>query len=270
MSLLQRTLAKMKSYQCEECGFRDHRRFGRCPQCDGSNISTTFELPPNPTPLVALADVGRDPIPSIETGTIFDHITGHGCPLGRVILFYGPPGSGKSHQARKLLHALQNGIYFSYEERMEVVKEKFCELGGIDGLTRVFFSTVPFTGDLITLKEGVIIVDSLQLGMVEEETLAIGSSRMLIAITAEAMRIVRDHPHLIIVLIAHETKDAMVAGPRTVEHMVDVAMSIDVRLDGSAAAQDFADGKPWVPKVIHSVTIGKNRCGSSGSWDNIS
>lgn len=236
----------MKSYQCEECGFQDHRQFARCPQCDGSTITTTHEAPSSQTPLVALADIGRDPIPSIMTETIFDHITGSGVPLGRVILFHGPPGSGKSHHARKLLHALQSGIYWSYEERLEVVKEKFCELGDMNGLTRVFFSTVPFDGGLVTLKDGVVIVDSLQLGMVDEPTMEIGSSRMLIAITAEAMRIVREHPHMIVVLIAHETKDERAAGPRTVEHMVDVSMAVSSRF---------------------GVVIGKNRCGLSGAWD---
>lgn len=225
--------------------------FARCPQCDSTNVETiqvTSLDRAQQTPLVAFADVGRDPITSIETGTIFDHVTGHGVPFGRVILFYGSPGSGKSHHARKLLYALQSGIYWSYEERLEVVKEKFCELGVIsDTPMRVFFSTAPFNAELVTLHEGVVIVDSLQLGMVEEESLEIGSARMLIALTAEARRIVREHRRMIVVLIAHETKDEKAAGPRTVEHMVDVSMSIHRDADGR---QD--------------IFITKNRCGPSG------
>lgn len=225
--------------------------FSRCPQCDGLHVDVMTHIEDEHlAPLVALADIGRDPIVSTGTGTIFDRITEHGAPLGRVILFYGAPGSGKSHHARKLLYAMKSGIYFCYEERLEVVKGKFCELGAVEGFTRVFFSTVPFDSELVTLEKGLVVVDSLQLGMVGDPTMEIGSARMLIAITAEAMRIVREHPRMIVVLIAHETKDDKAAGPRTVEHMVDVSMSI--RRDDV---------------IVPTVVIGKNRCGASGAWD---
>lgn len=262
---------------CQECGFDDRRPFQSCPQC-GSKRITEMPMPPSDrnrrgttSVLRPLLLIEPDRIKRVMTWTPFDHVTdkSEGIPLGRTILLSSGPGLGKSFWARQLATVMPHAIYFGYEERLEVISEKFETRPPHVSLSNApFYAKFLHDCEGINRQIGVVIVDSLQTAQVgmyvypddsielveNPESGSVGSVRRLVMVVDEAMRVVRHLPTWTVVLIAQVTKDEKIAGPRTIEHMVDVVMSLDQVDAGTESEKRF-------------VRITKNRCGPQGIWN---
>lgn len=263
-------------YQCDACSFKANRQFMQCPECGSTDISTAMPSIDRPSdaftyfrPLNAM----RHAIDKIMTDTVFDHIVngrGLGFPLNRTILFYGGPGIGKSWLARKLMLAFKAGVYFHYEEHADIVLGKFSEMvDDVNAYPRIMLSDIPFSRTVmmntIRSKPSLIVVDSIQMAEVgdalanpREDVGTPGSAKHLVALTREAIKAVQAIPGLSVLLVAHENKDEQVAGPRTVEHMVDVVIQLN-ELRSDTNVEDVPPQR--------FISIEKNRCGQKGTWD---
>jgi len=236
-------------YACTACGAQQARWLGRCPECGG--WSTLVEeaaagaggaagrdlLRVEPGPAAAgkprmLREIEASATPRLATGIPeFDRVLGGGLVPGSVVLLGGEPGVGKSTLALQLaagLEALGPFLYVTGEEspeqlrlraqRLPVVPEQVFVLAE----TRVEALAEPWR----TLAPAVVLVDSIQTLATDRVESAPGSvaqvreSAALLAATAKSCGAA-------LILIGHVTKEGTLAGPRVLEHLVDVVLGFE-------------------------------------------
>jgi DNA repair protein RadA/Sms len=242
-------MAKTRSiYVCGECGTQQPRWVGRCPGCGAwdSFVEESVGGTPAAAPasLVApqapasgrarpLAEIDAEALPRLATGIAeLDRVLGGGLVPGSVVLLGGEPGIGKSTLCLQLAAnvAAAHGavLYVSGEESLEQVRLRAARLGVVPrGLlaiaeTRVEALAAPWQ----ETRPRLVLVDSVQTLRTERAESAPGSvtqvreSAALLAATAKS----QGTP---LVLVGHVTKDGTLAGPRVLEHLVDVVLSFE-------------------------------------------
>jgi len=229
-------------FSCAECGYRTVKWYGRCPSCGawdsisevaGERAADAPDAPWIGEPVRSLdqidvANVSRRPSGSRE----FDRVFGGGLIPGGVILFGGEPGVGKStlllQVARALAERDGNVLYVSGEESESQVKLRASRLG-IDG-ARLFLLAEQSLPRIAAAVEEVdpcaLIVDSIQTIRAAAPDGAGGSVRQLRAACVELIRLAKAR-RLVTFLVGHITKGGAFAGPKTIEHLVDVAVYME-------------------------------------------
>jgi len=228
------------TYTCFECGYRSIKRFGRCPRCGawdsmqetksegGKAPSSWLGEDLRPISELDLADVRRTPTGMSE----FDRLLGGGLVPGAVVLFGGEPGIGKSTLLLQVCEALAANVgpvlYVSGEESEGQVKLRASRLGvNSERLYVLSEQTLDRIEPAIEqVRPHTLVVDSVQTmrcGDVDGEA---GSVRQLRAVTGELIRITKKQ-HITTFLVGHITKEGSFAGPKTVEHLVDVAVYLE-------------------------------------------
>ncbi|MGD9675652.1 MAG: DNA repair protein RadA [Candidatus Bipolaricaulia bacterium] len=230
------------AFACSQCGYRSVKGFGRCPSCGAwdsfaevAETSTSAretgswlgeEL--RPITQIDLADVKRVPSGSDE----LDRLLGGGLIPGGVILFGGEPGIGKStlllQVAQTLAERIGNVLYVSGEESESQVKLRASRIGVLHERLYVLSeqSLERIAAAVETLSPCALIVDSIQTvasGSTEGES---GSLRQLREASGELIRLTKSR-RLVTFLVGHITKDGAFAGPKSVEHLVDVALYLE-------------------------------------------
>ncbi len=230
------------AFACSNCGYRSVKWFGRCPSCGAWDSSAEVaegassprkveswlgeEL--RPITEIDLADVKRIPSGSGE----LDRLLGGGFIPGGVILFGGEPGIGKStlllQVAQTLAQTVGNVLYVSGEESESQVKLRASRVGV--GHERLYVlseqSLERIAAAVEKLSPCALIVDSIQTvvsGSIEGES---GSLRQLREASGALIRLTKSK-HLVTFLVGHITKDGAFAGPKSVEHLVDVALYLE-------------------------------------------
>ncbi|MEJ2861126.1 DNA repair protein RadA [Actinomycetospora flava] len=242
--------ARASRFECTACGHLAAKWVGRCPDCGG--WGTVEEAPDmsgagrSGRPGVAPAPAARPSSPvrqiaevSLETATArptgvaeLDRVLGGGLVPGVVVLLAGEPGVGKStlllEVAARRARSGATVLYVTGEESAGQVRLRAERTGGL--APHLFLSA---TGDLEEVAAHVeavdpelLVVDSVQtVGTATAEGTPGGVSQVRTVTTAlVALAKQRDLP---VVLIGHVTKDGAVAGPRTLEHLVDVVLSFE-------------------------------------------
>ncbi len=158
-----------------------------------------------------------------------------GIPLGSLTLLAGEPGAGKSTLALQL--ALQFSsqyqvIYFSSEESPLQVKEKVTRLGAPSGnfLFSAEHNTEIIAATIAHHQPKLVVIDSIQTIMVPEVEAEPSSLAQLKAATATLMEIAKEQ-NVAVIIIGHVTKEGVVAGPKTLEHLVDVVFYLEGERD---------------------------------------
>src|SRR6478609_5318902 len=227
-------------YVCSDCGSGHPKWVGRCPACSAWN-SLVEEAPPSPT---ASGDVSRvaavaqriaeiDPLaarPQPTGVSELDRVLGGGLVAGSVTLLGGEPGIGKSTLLTQLLLAWPGrSMYVSAEESAQQVRLRAERLAPSRDRELWVLAETSLPRVLAAIDEiqpTLVVIDSIQAIADPELGSAPGS---VVQVRGCAHRLVAEakQRELPIVLVGHVTKDGGLAGPRTLEHVVDTVLSFE-------------------------------------------
>jgi DNA repair protein RadA/Sms len=225
-------------FVCQECGSESLKWLGRCPECEQWN--TYVEAAPRhspaagpSTPALELSQLPNGSVPRITVPlTEFNGVLGGGIVPGSMVLLGGDPGIGKSTLLLQVAGmAAQRGekvLYVSGEESVHQIKLRADRLG-LPG-DRLFL--LPETdveriiGQGRDLSPHLVVIDSIQTVRVSDPPSAAGSIAQVRECTVRLMQWAKstDTP---VFLVGHVTKDGAIAGPHTLEHIVDVVLYLE-------------------------------------------
>lgn len=240
-------------YKCSNCGYSQPRWLGRCPQCGEWNTLEECILDPNAvTPAgqgsetavkikpVPLASVKAQNDMRISTGIAeFDRVLGGGATKRSAILIGGEPGIGKSTlllqtaaSAAKNIEKNTRILYVSGEESAAQIKDRAERLGtssaGIELLCTMRLEDIL---DALDAQNPIlVIIDSIQTVYSAEAGLVPGTVNQLKYCANELISWVKERDSVLI-MTAHVTKEGLIAGPKSLEHMVDTVISFDRNSD---------------------------------------
>jgi DNA repair protein RadA/Sms len=229
---------KLKTvFACQACGFESSKWLGRCPDCGEWN-SLLEEQPAAPTRGAAPA-MGGKPIAyeSIETSESdrilsgipeLDRVLGGGIVPGSLVLFGGEPGVGKSTLLLQVAHALSRRspvLYVSGEESERQVKMRGERLGLSGGALFLMGETSleRILGEVDRLKPSLLVVDSVQTVYSARFASAPGSISQVREVATQVLQLAKGQG-VTTFLIGHVTKDGSLAGPKSLEHIVDAVL----------------------------------------------
>jgi len=248
-------------FVCQQCGREELKWLGRCPNCQEWNsfvettaaATTSFKStspvsPPQELSQVALEAADRLPLPLTE----FNRVLGGGLVPGSLILIGGDPGIGKSTlllQVTALVAQVRGKVvYVSGEETLPQIKLRAQRLG-ITGEDIYLLAETDLTVILSQIEElspGLVVIDSIQAVNLPELDTAPGSITQVRECTMRLMHWAK-LSGVPVFIVGHVTKDGAIAGPRVLEHIVDVVL--------------YLEGEPFsAHRLLRGV---KNRFGST-------
>lgn len=234
-----------KRYVCQACGSVSHRWQGQCPDCAEWNTlvedapATVFSQKHDLSSggrAIAFEplDAPGETLTRRTTGLAeFDRALGGGLVPGSAILMGGDPGIGKStlllQAAAKIAKAGSETVYVSGEEAAGQVRLRASRLGLADAPIRLAAATS--VRDILTTLNGMappalLVIDSIQTMHSDTIEGAPGTVSQVRGCAFELIRYAKENG-VALVLVGHVTKDGTIAGPRVLEHMVDVVMSFE-------------------------------------------
>jgi len=234
-----------RRYVCTECGSVASRWQGQCVDCSQWNtlvedapetaFSARHDLSSGGRPVAfEPLDAPSKPLIRRSTGLAeFDRALGGGVVPGSAILMGGEPGIGKStlllQAAAQMARSGARAVYISGEEATGQVRLRAARLGLADAPLQLAAAT-SVRDILTTLGNGappaLLVVDSIQ---TMHSDLIEGAPGTVSQVRASAFELIRyaKENGAALVLVGHVTKDGTIAGPRVLEHMVDVVMSFE-------------------------------------------
>lgn len=248
---------------CRNCGAESVKWVGRCPACGEWNTYAEEVVSVKSSGKISLPGSGvkREPelLSEMKAGekkrllsgiTELDRILGNGFVAGSLILLGGEPGVGKSTLALQVALARPESkiLYVSGEESSEQISLRASRLGLKKTLCHILCETD--LENIITwsdkLKPEMVIIDSIQTISTDTLEPSAGSVTQVRECAAQLLRYAKSSG-IPIILIGHITKDGTLAGPKVLEHIVDVVLY-------------FEGETNYVYRVLRSV---KNRFGST-------
>ena len=236
-------MAKIKTrYVCSNCGSVSSRWLGRCPQCGEWNTMVEETVAPEApkaaqsmarsgpaSQAASLADIAMEDMARMETGIgELDRVLGGGIVPGALILLSGDPGIGKSTLVLQLAAAVcdKNGtvLYGSGEESAGQIKMRAQRLGiSTPDLIIQADTSLDHILDEAKKRRPLLVVDSIQTMYSQSVEGTPGSLAQIRENTNRLMTFAKSEG-IPVVVIGHVTKDGAIAGPRMMEHMVDVVL----------------------------------------------
>ena len=231
------------SFYCKECGFESIKWLGQCPSCGAWNTFVESEkVSPvvtnslgikvdatiiEPKTLNSIEDVKEERI--LTNISEFDNLLGGGIVKGSLSLIGGAPGIGKSTLLLQVVKSLGdkniNVLYVSGEESFRQIKIRASRIGKFSDSVK-FISDTNMDSILATIiksKPDVLIIDSIQTMALNLEDKIPGSITQVKACTQVLFRICKDY-NISCFIVGHITKEGTVAGPKLLEHIVDVVL----------------------------------------------
>lgn len=242
-------------YVCSDCGWNGAKWYGRCPNCGQwgtieefheAKISPASSRASSAKPLSKkekdrilrpVTDEGLEDVVRIPTGFgEFDRVLGGGIVPGAVILMAGEPGIGKStllletegNIARSLVSTGKRVLYISGEESLSQIRMRARRIGAV--VDNLLLASTMDLGTAVSLiqeeKPALAIVDSVQTISSPDVDGIQGGNAQVRQVAAEVVDCAKslDIP---VILVGHVTKDGSIAGPRTLEHLVDVVCQFE-------------------------------------------
>ena len=239
-------MAKTKvktAYFCQNCGTQYPKWQGQCSACKEWNTIVEEVVQKEEVKLwskkgadskvkaLKVADISLTNESRIKTGnTELDRVLGGGIVPGAVILLGGEPGIGKSTLMLQLALGLKNfkTLYVSGEESAKQIKMRAERIG--EGSSDCLILTETSTQNIFThidaVKPNLLVVDSIQTLHSQAIDASPGSVSQIRETASELLRYAKETATPVI-LIGHITKDGGIAGPKILEHMVDVVLQFE-------------------------------------------
>jgi len=253
---------KKTIFVCQQCGRESLKWLGRCPECQQWNsfVETTVTAtvtpsrslsplsPPQELSQVVMPAADRFPLPLAE----FSRVLGGGLVSGSLVLISGDPGIGKStlllQAAAAIAQDRDKVVYISGEETQHQIKLR-AERLGITGERLYLLAETDIEvilSQIEQLSPGLVVIDSIQTVYTPELDAAPGSVTQVRESTLRLMHWAKLNS-VPVFLAGHVTKDGTIAGPRVLEHIVDVVL--------------YLEGEPF--SAYRLLRCVKNRFGST-------
>ena len=237
-------MAKVKkAYFCRECGFEAPKWLGKCPACGEWNTFTEEVIAKSNSAVAAvtatLPATAPQRVTDIEHATYqrldlqnseVNRVLGGGLVPGSLILLGGEPGIGKSTLSLQLAlsnHSLKT-LYVSGEESAEQIGMRAKRLG-IDNEECYIYSETLLENILSQIRHvapNVVVVDSIQTIYTDTLDSSAGSVSQIRECAASLLKYAKT-TGVSIFVIGHITKDGSIAGPKILEHIVDVVLQFE-------------------------------------------
>ncbi|MBE0480663.1 MAG: DNA repair protein RadA [Dehalococcoidia bacterium] len=228
-----------KVYTCTQCGSESPKWLGRCPGCNEWNTyveSAPVRKETRRHPVSGVQELSRvtnNVLPRLRLPlSEFNRVLGGGLVPGSVVLMGGDPGIGKSTLLLQVAGPIAAGegnvLYVSGEESVHQIKLR-AERLGMPG-ERLFLLPETELETILEHAEGanprLVIVDSIQTVYIGELGPAAGSVAQVRECTSRLMRWAK-RSNVPVFIVGHVTKDGVIAGPHTLEHIVDVVLYLE-------------------------------------------
>ena len=232
-------------FVCSNCGAETVRWMGRCPQCGSWNTleETVEEVLPKQLRTTHEEVSGKRPQKLSEVNLEnhermqlampeVDRPLGGGVVPGSVILWGGEPGIGKSTLILQVCHAMAKAgrsvLYASGEESEAQIKMRAERLGAADDDLFVYSggNLDAIVSEAEKEKPAMLVIDSIQTMYLSANESPMGSPAQIRDCTAVLVRLAKSE-NIAVMIIGHVTKEGNLAGPRILEHMVDVVFYLE-------------------------------------------
>lgn len=234
------------SYKCTECGWTGPKWVGRCPECQawssvtevsaaparaGLRTTTTGTTPNRPARAVKDIPVGE--VERTSTGLAeLDRVLGGGLVAGQCVLLAGEPGVGKStlllEAADKFAKNGRKVLYVSGEESAEQIRIRANRIGTKSNTLLIADETdlAVLLGHVEQVDPDLLVVDSVQTIASTELDGRAGGVAQVHEVTQVLTRAAKSR-RMPLLLIGQSTRDNSVAGPRSLEHLVDTVLTFE-------------------------------------------
>lgn len=257
-------MAKTRSiYICQNCGAEAVKWLGKCPACGEWNTYVEERIAKDTSGRPGLVTVSRNatpkPLREIESSSEqridtrigeVNRILGGGLVPGSIVLLGGEPGIGKSTLALQMALGLADTqvLYISGEESAKQVKIRADRLSRVNQDCLILNETLleNILTQLENVNPGLVVIDSIQTLYTDTIESSPGSVSQIRECAAALLRYAKTSG-VPVVIIGHITKDGSIAGPKVLEHIVDVVLQ-------------FEGDQNYMYRILRS---GKNRFGST-------
>ncbi|MTB73206.1 DNA repair protein RadA [Arsenicicoccus cauae] len=236
-----KTPAARATYRCSECGWTTAKWVGRCGECQtwgsvsevGAVAIRTQPATYVERPAVPIGDVDGRRAEARSTGVgEFDRVLGGGLVAGAVVLVAGEPGIGKStlllDVAAQVAQAGGTVLYVSGEESAAQVRVRAERIGAL--ADRLYLASETDLATLLAQVEAIgpdlLVVDSVQTISSSEVDGSAGNVSQVREVAATVIAAAK-RQDMATLLVGHVTKDGSIAGPRVLEHLVDVVVQFE-------------------------------------------
>lgn len=248
---------------CSSCGNESSKWMGRCPACGEWNTMVEKSVVTGKTAAVRVQSVvggSSRPLKLSEIASAqesratlgiaeLDRLLGGGLVEGSLVLIGGEPGIGKSTLSLQIpLSCHLKTLYVTGEESPRQVKMRADRLGGLSDSCLIYSETrmEDILAQAAEVKPQLMIVDSVQTMYTSAAESSAGSVTQIREVTSMLLHFAKNSG-IPVILIGHITKDGYIAGPKILEHIVDVVLQFE------------GDGKGTY-RMLRSI---KNRFGST-------
>jgi DNA repair protein RadA/Sms len=234
-------------FECQSCGYASAKWMGRCPECGSWNSfveerrskdAGIAAVHPGRGKATRISDLPAESEPRISTSNSeFDRVLGGGIVPGSLILLGGEPGAGKSTLLLQIAANLEEKglrvLYISGEESVRQIKLRADRIGTAEGkegaaASREIYILAESNIESILpaveeVQPAAVVVDSVQTAFSETFDSAPGSVGQVRNAAMQFLNLAKSR-NLPVFLIGHITKDGSIAGPKALEHIVDVVL----------------------------------------------
>ena len=231
---------KFSTFICQNCGSETSQYFGRCLNCNEwntiveerkSQISKSSNIKKNKKSKL-FNEISSEKISRFTSGfKEFDRVLGGGIVPGSVILLGGEPGIGKSTidlQTAGKISLKEKVLYITAEESLEQVKIRWERLNQHCIDLKIYAETnlSLILEEIKNVKPSFAIIDSIQAIHNEDMESSPGSVSQVRNCSSDLQNLAKEN-NIALLIIGHVTKDGALAGPKTLEHLVDVVINFE-------------------------------------------
>ncbi len=228
-------------YRCSECGWTSPKWVGRCSECQAwgsvsQGPATAQGRVGSSAPLAPAVPIGQVPLDRARAVPTrireLDRVLGTGITPGAVVLLAGEPGVGKStlllEVANRWARTGRRTLYLTAEESAAQVRLRAERTSAV--VANLYLAAENDLGTVLghieQLSPELLVLDSVQTVQVPGTDAVPGGVAQVKEVTAALVRVAKQRA-MPVMLVGHVTKEGTVAGPRTLEHLVDVVLSFE-------------------------------------------